>query len=182
MSVVSLRLALCRILVQTRVLYYVFDVMVLAGADLIGETLTTRRQRLHRVLAELQDPVRESSELDASLPTLIESVPIHGLEGLVAKRLDSPLQPGQRSGAWQKMRVNQGQEFVIAGYTSSPKNFDAIIFGYYDGPKLVYAAELETSAAREKLFKAFKGLEVKECPFANLGPVVGGSGARTNGG
>jgi hypothetical protein len=51
--------------------------------------------------------------------------------------------------------VNQGQEFVIAGYTSSPKNFDAIIFGYYDGPKLIYAARTRngfTPASREKLF------------------------------
>ena len=62
---------------NTPVLYYVFDVMVLAGADLMGETLTTRRQHLHRVLAKLQDPVRESLELDASLPTLIESVRSH---------------------------------------------------------------------------------------------------------
>ena len=75
------------------------------------------------------------------------------------------------------MRVNQGQEFVIAGYTSSPKNFDAIIFGYYDGPKLIYAARTRngfTPASREKLFKAFKGLEVKECPFANLPEASGG--------
>ena len=162
---------------KTPVLYYAFDVMVLAGADLMRETLTARRHHLQRVLAKLQDPIRESSELDASLPTLIESVRSHGLEGLVAKRLDSRYEPGQRSGAWQKMRVNQGQEFVIAGYTSSPKNFDAIIFGYYDGPKLIYAARTRngfTPAAREKLFKAFKGLEVKECPFANLPEASGG--------
>ncbi len=57
---------------------------------------------------------------------------------LVAKHRDSPYEPGQRSGAWQKMRVNQGQEFV-GGYTSSAHNFDAIIFGYYEGGKLLYA-------------------------------------------
>jgi ATP-dependent DNA ligase len=104
---------------KTPVLFYVFDVMVLAGADLMRDTLTARRQHLLKVLAKLQEPIRESSVLDASLPTLIESVKSHGLEGLVAKRLDSRYEPGQRSGAWQKMRVNQGQEFVIAGYTSS---------------------------------------------------------------
>jgi bifunctional non-homologous end joining protein LigD len=41
--------------------------------------------------------------------------------------------------ARQKMRVNQGQEFVIAGYTPSTNNFDAIIFGYYDDGNLMYA-------------------------------------------
>ena len=44
-----------------------------------------------------------------------------GFEGLVAKRRDSKYEPGLRSGAWQKMRVNQGQEFVIAGYTPAPE-------------------------------------------------------------
>src|SRR6185437_6968275 len=52
----------------------------------------------------------------------------------------SKYEPGLRSGAWQKMRVNQGQEFVIAGYTPSPKNFDALVIGYYEGGKLMYAA------------------------------------------
>ena len=55
--------------------------------------------------------------LDASLPVLIESVKAQGLEGLVAKRRDSRYEPGLRSGAWLKMRVNRGQEFVIGGYT-----------------------------------------------------------------
>jgi ATP-dependent DNA ligase len=45
-------------------------------------------------------------------------------------RRDSKYEPGLRSGAWQKMRVNQGQEFVIGGYTPSPKNFDALVIGY----------------------------------------------------
>ena len=62
-----------------------------------------------RLLAKLGEPIRESPVLDASLPELIRSVKAHGLEGLVAKRSDSRYEPGQRSGAWQKMRVNQGQ-------------------------------------------------------------------------
>jgi len=44
---------------------------------------------------------------------------------------------------WQKMRVNQGQEFVIGGYTASAKNFDALIFGYYKDTRLLYAARTE---------------------------------------
>ena len=50
----------------------------------------------------------------------------------MAKRIDSWYEPGQRSGAWQKMRVNQGQEFVIGGYTPTSRNFHASIFGHYD--------------------------------------------------
>ena len=88
---------------------------------------------------------------------MIQSVKAQGLEGLVAKRRDSKYEPGLRSGAWQKMRVNQGQEFVIAGYTPSPKNFDALVIGYYDGGKLIYAARTRngfTPAFWMQLFKS----------------------------
>jgi ATP-dependent DNA ligase len=109
--------------------FYVFDVMVVAGKDVTGQPLKRRRELLRRhVLAKLDDPVRESPELVAGLPALIQSVKTQGLEGLVAKRTDSLYEPGQRSGAWQKMRINRGQEFVIAGYTPTGKNFDALIF------------------------------------------------------
>jgi ATP-dependent DNA ligase len=84
---------------------------------------------------------------------------------------DSRYEPGQRSGAWRKMRVNQGQEFVIAGYTPGPRNFDAVIIGHYEGDRLIYVARTRngfTPASREALFRRFKGLEVAQCPFANL--------------
>ena len=80
-------------------------------------------------------------------------------------------EPGERSGSWQKMRVNQGQEFVIAGYTVSPKNFDALIFGYYEGERLIYVARTRngfTPRSREDLFKRLKKYETQKCPFANL--------------
>jgi bifunctional non-homologous end joining protein LigD len=73
-------------------------------------------------------------------PTLIKSVKAQGLEGLIAKRRDSQYEPGERSGAWQKMRINQGQEFVIGGYTVGGKSFDALVFGYYQEGNLIYAA------------------------------------------
>ena len=95
----------------------------------------------------------------------------HGLEGLVAKRSDSRYEPGQRSGAWQKMRVNQGQPFVIAGFTPSAKNFDAIVFGYYDSGDLIYAGRTRngfTPSMRDQLFKRFHTLMTERCPFANL--------------
>ena len=69
------------------------------------------------------------------------------------------------------MRINQGQEFVIAGYTPSANNFDAIIFGYYVGAKLMYAGRTRngfTPVGRHQIFKRFRGLEINECPFVNL--------------
>ena len=59
----------------------------------------------------------------AALSDLVQSVREQKFEGLIAKRLDSRYEPGARSGAWLKMRVNQGQEFVIGGYTPGPHTF-----------------------------------------------------------
>ena len=107
----------------------------------MNEPLEQRRRLLERsVLPKLAEPIRYSPELQASLKELIASVKAQGFEGLVAKRRNSKYEPGLRTGAWQKMRVNQGQEFVIAGYTPSPKNFDALVIGYYEDNKLLYAA------------------------------------------
>src|SRR5215471_19485707 len=103
-------------------LYYVFDVMILAGRDVMSQPMASRRELLRgSVLSSLDEPIRESPEFQAELPELIQSVKAQGLEGLVAKRRDSKYEPGERSGAWLKMRVNQGQELVIGGYTPSPK-------------------------------------------------------------
>jgi bifunctional non-homologous end joining protein LigD len=154
------------------VLYFVFDVMVLAGRDVMREPLEMRRHLLEKkILPALGEPVRYAAPLDASLPVLIESVKAQGLEGLVAKRLDSRYEAGLRSGAWQKMRVNRGQEFVIGGYTVGTKTFDALIFGYDEGDRLMYAARTRngfTPVVREQLFKKFRGLETKDCPFVLL--------------
>jgi len=154
------------------VVYYVFDVMMLAGEDVRREPLDRRRALLEKkILPKLPEPVRYSAPFDAELPVLIESVKAHGFEGLVAKRRSSVYEPGLRTGAWMKMRVNRGQEFVIGGYTRGTKTFDALIFGYYEGSKLMYVARTRngfTPASRAQLFRKFKGLEIDDCPFDNL--------------
>ena len=163
---------------EAPVLYFVFDVVVLAGRDVMREPLEARRELLEqKILPRLCEPVRYAAPLDAALPVLVESVKAQGLEGLVAKRLDSRYEPGLRSGAWQKMRVNRGQEFVIGGYTIGTKTFDALILGYYEGDRLIYAARTRngfTPALREQLSKKFRGLDINGCPFVNLPEVKSG--------
>jgi len=160
------------------VVYYAFDVLIVDGRNIMSEPLATRRDLLsRRVLPKLGEPIRESSQLKASVSDLVKAVKSHGFEGVVAKRLDSRYEPGQRSGAWQKMRVNQGQEFVIGGYTPSLKNLDAVIFGYYDGDQLLYAARTRngfTAASRAQLYRRLRSLEISECPFSNLPEPRGG--------
>jgi DNA ligase D-like protein (predicted ligase) len=152
--------------------YYVFDLLVLSGRDLMSEPLAQRRDLLRsHVLPKLKDPVRESPELNANLSDVISAVRAQSLEGVVAKNRNSSYEPGRRSGAWQKMRVNQGQEFVLGGYTVGPKSFDAVIFGYYEAGKLLYAGRTRngfTPILRGQLQKEFLALGASECPFANL--------------
>jgi bifunctional non-homologous end joining protein LigD len=138
----------------------------------LKEPLDRRRELLERkILPKLEEPIRYLSEMRATLPELIEVATEHGLEGLVAKRRDSRYEPQQRSGAWRKMRINKAQEFVIGGYTVGGTPFDALIFGYYDGERLIYAARTRngfTPGLRSELFKRFQGLQITNCPFVNL--------------
>jgi DNA ligase D-like protein (predicted ligase) len=152
--------------------YFVFDVMMLRGRNVMGDPLSVRRRLLEtKVLPHLSDPVRYLAPLEVPLSVLVQSAKAQGFEGLVAKRIDSTYEPGLRTGAWQKMRVNRGQEFVIGGYTIGGNPFDALIFGYYEGDRLLYAARTRsgfTPATRAQLFKRFNGLETRACPFENL--------------
>jgi ATP-dependent DNA ligase len=163
------------------IVYYVFDVMVLEGVDVMREPLSCWWELLEqKILPDLIEPVKYSAELDSDLPDLIQSVKKLGLEGLVAKRRDSHYQPGLRTAAWWKMRVNAGQEFVIGGYTLG-NPFDALVFGYYEGKQLMYVARTRngfTPASRQRLFERFRGLEVPDCPFVNLPEARVGAGVK----
>ena len=154
------------------IIYYVFDVLILAGRDVMPSPLSVRRDLLRsHIMPKLGEPIRHCPELNASLADVIESVRAAGLEGVVAKRLDSRYEPGSRFGAWRKMRLNQAQEFVIGGYKLGGKNFDALIFGCYEDGQLLCVGRTRsgfTPSLRDQLFRRFRGLEIAECPFANL--------------
>jgi len=75
------------------------------------------------------------------------------------------------------MRVNRGQEFVIGGYTLGANGFDAIVFAYYEGGKLIYAGRTRngfTPASRSAPFSRFRGLVIVACPFVNVPEATSG--------
>ena len=78
--------------------------------------------------------------VEAGPAELLRAVREQKLEGIVGKRKDSLYEPGRRTGAWIKHRVNRGQEFVVGGYFPGPRDFDSLIVGYYDADKLMYVA------------------------------------------
>ena len=142
------------------VLYFVFDVMVLAGRDVMREPLEMRRELLEKkILPRLSEPVRYAAPLDASFPVLIESH--RDSKAWSPSASTAGTRAGLRSGAWEKMRVNRGQEFVVGGYTVGTKTFDALIFGYYEGDRL------DIRCAHSKRIHADRaGATVQEIPRA----------------
>jgi ATP-dependent DNA ligase len=120
---------------------------------------------------QLDDPIRFSETFDTAAADMVAVVREEGLEGVIAKRRDSLYEPGRRSGAWVKLRVNRRQEFVIGGYAPRGKTFDSILVGYYEGSELRYAASVRagfTPASRQALFSSFSKLDATQCPFPSL--------------
>jgi bifunctional non-homologous end joining protein LigD len=69
------------------------------------------------------------------------------------------------------MRINMGQEFVIGGFTPGNNGIDALVVGYYDARKLIYAARVRAGlvpASRREVYEKLKPLIVRTCPFVNL--------------
>jgi DNA ligase D-like protein (predicted ligase) len=148
--------------------YYAFDVLVHKGKTLIDRPLSERRAVLAKILP--RNSHISLSAVGRSASQMLEFVKQNGLEGIIAKRADSFYEPGKRSGAWNKYRLNLGQEFVVGGYT--PGNpFDALIVGFYRGKDLMFAARVRAGfvpATRREVFAKLKGLEISKCPFVNL--------------
>jgi len=95
-----------------------------------------------------------------------------GLEGIVAKRLDSKYEAGRRSGTWIKVKNHNRQELVIGGWLEGEGKRrgypGALLVGYYDGAKLVYAGKVGTGftdTTLDKLNDMLKPIGVDKSPF-----------------
>ena len=154
-------------------LFYAFDVLIYRGRSLVELPLSTRREVLSEIFKERDSGASQlaiSECINATPADLVRVAREFGFEGIVAKRKDSFYESGKRTGAWVKYKVNRGQELVIGGYTpGSP--FDALIVGYYEDGKLLYAAKVRNGfvpQVRREVASKFKGLEIDTCPFSNL--------------
>ena len=150
--------------------YYVFDILIRKGKQLTHLPLEERRAILDTVVPR-NDHIDISAVKKGSASTILKFVVRHGLEGVVAKRRDSFYEAGQRSGSWSKHRINEGQEFVIGGYTPGTNGIDSLIVGFYRGRDLIYSARVRAGfvpATRRQVFEQIKGLRSSRCPFVNL--------------
>jgi bifunctional non-homologous end joining protein LigD len=148
---------------------YAFDVLHIDGNDLTAMPLATRKAALSSLLSG--SGILISEPLAGTASDVIEAVRQLGLEGVIAKRRSSRYEPGKRSGAWVKLKLDQQQEFVIGGYKPGFDGFDSLLVGYYENARLLFAAKVRagfTPASRRAVASLFKGLQTTRCPFADL--------------
>jgi len=162
------------------IVFYVFDLLHHNGRDLMDVPLSERKRFLEEVAAHSSGSVRLNPVFRTALLPLVDQVKSLGLEGIVAKRVNSIYVPGRVSDAWQKHRFNREGEFVIGGYVASGTNFTSIIVGEYRGKELHYVKRVAagfTPYLRQQVFKELKPLVTSKCPFVNLPePNVSGHG------
>ena len=151
--------------------YVVFDLLYLDGRLTTGLEYRERRRLLDELKLKgpyWQTPPASFGEGDETL----EASRRLGLEGVMAKRLDSTYQPGRRSDAWLKVKNHMGQELVIAGWLPGEGNrsgrIGALLVGWYDGDALVYAGKVGTGFSDkvlDQLQRLLKPLERPASPF-----------------
>jgi bifunctional non-homologous end joining protein LigD len=154
-----------------RVRFVAFDILKLRGRDLTKLPLLERKKILEREVSDRAAQILVTEFSEGSAAGMLREVKERRLEGLIAKRADSVYEPGERSGAWVKHRVNQGQEFVVGGYIPGTHGIEALLVGFYRGKELLYVVSLRagfSAESREQVFAKIKALAMDECPFANL--------------
>ena len=154
----------------SRIHYFIFDLLICKGHDLTDLPLSQRRDLLRRFVKP-NSRIRISEQFQVSANEMLSAVRGQNLEGVVAKRKDSPYEAGKRTGAWAKFRVNRGQELVVGGYIPGSQGFDSLIVGYYRGKDLVYVARVRNGfvpATRRQVFEKIRGLVSPSMPFVNL--------------
>lgn len=157
------------------IVYYVFDVMEENGVSLLNEPLETRQAALARIVGRGEKGVvRRSAVFEVEPEKLLAEVQKQGLEGIIAKTPGSVYEPGRRSGAWLKCKVNSEQEFVIGGYTPPQRSrpfFGALLVGYYDRGQLRYAGKVGTGFNHQllaSLHAQFERRRIAASPFVDL--------------
>lgn len=144
------------------VLYAVFDLLYLDGADLRRRKWKERQELLAAAVRE-----GDGVHLVESFPDgegLFAAVERHQLEGMVAKRLDSPYVPGKDSDYWLKVKRRQQGLFAIGGYTMSGKRLGAVLLGAYRDGGFYYVGRASSGLTETELAALRAHLEVIDRP------------------
>lgn len=156
---------------EVPVTYLAFDLLELNGQDVVGLAYEDRRRLLDQALDPGPNWLLSPWQAGGGA-ALLEASRAQGLEGVMAKQLDSPYLPGRRSPAWRKIKNRHRQELVIGGWTSGTGNrattFGALLVGYDDGGVLRYGGGIGTGFSESTLADLSARLEAlaaESCPF-----------------
>jgi bifunctional non-homologous end joining protein LigD len=168
-----------RLATSTPVTYVIFDLLWLDGHNLMSLPYTERREKLERLQLEREGWLVPEFHLGAGTG-LLAATKEQGLEGIVAKRLDSPYTPGARNGSWLKIKNVQRQEVVVGGWTdgkgSRVAGIGALHIGVYDKGAFRYVGRVGTGFNQqelERLGELFAPLKRKTSPFEGSQPSKG---------
>jgi len=158
---------------KTPAVYEVFDILMLDGKSLLSTPLLERKKQLRKTIKDSK-AVRYLPHITGSGKKLFRIAKQKGWEGIVGKKKDSRYLPGNRGGAWVKIKAVEEQELVIGGWTRGygkvADTFGALLVGYYRGKDLIFAGEVGTGYTEEerKNLKAkLSRLATSKSPFKN---------------
>jgi len=138
--------------IDTPATLYVFDLLAFGGYDLRKLPLLKRKEILRKVLPQ-SGPLRFSEHFEKNGEKLYDQVVNLGLEGIMAKKADSPYRTG-RSSDWLKIRADRLDDFVVVGF-SKPKGsrggFGSLHVGAYKDGRLIYCGRAGSGFSGDQL-------------------------------
>jgi bifunctional non-homologous end joining protein LigD len=170
--------AVRRLARETPVTYVIFDLLWLDGHSLMELGYGERRERL----ADLDlagERWRVPEYVVGHGARLLAATEEQGLEGVIAKRLDSPYEPGRRSPNWLKIKNVQRQEVVVGGWVPGEgrrrESLGALLIGVQEEDGLRYVGRVGSGfneAELERVQGLLAPLERDDSPFAPGGPKI----------
>jgi len=147
---------------SVHLVYFVFDLLFVAGEKLTARPLLERKERLGSLVERAPSSVRYSDHHVGDAQRFLEAACAAKAEGIVSKRINAPYAPGNR-GLWQKSKCLQREEFIIVGYTEpegSRPYLGALLLAYYDDDgRLVYAGRVGTGISEAELRRLYETLQ-----------------------
>jgi bifunctional non-homologous end joining protein LigD len=147
------------------VVFMAFDLIYLDGKSLTAEPLRERRAALEEILVP-DEHVQLSPLVEGAGVALYRAAEEQGLEGIVAKRLDSRYEPGARSRSWLKVKLTYDADVVIVGWTEGEGrragSIGSLVMAVYDSDGLRYVGNVGTGFDRAGLDDAARRLEELE--------------------
>jgi len=154
---------------QIPVVYFAFDLLYCDGYDLRKAPLLERKQLLQRLVHTSERFRFADHQLEHGVE-LFALAKQTGLEGIVAKRADSPY-VSERSAYWMKLKVTKTLDAVVGGWTESRTPalpFGSLLLGLYQGKKLRFIGHVGSGFDAKKLQEIsakLRELATADCPF-----------------